>query len=479
MKETFIIATLLLTINFCCSQTKETKDTKQKIDAYIEDVIAINEIPGAALAVIKDGKIIYENYYGKASLEENKPVNQNTIFKIFSTTKLITNVGIFQLIENGKLSLEDEISKYLDNLPKEWQTIKIKNLLTHSSGLPDIIEFDDIPIALPYDKRIELLAKKPMEFSTGNQYSYNQTNYLFLAKIIEKITGLTFDQYILQNQFPNIKSGVYFSSNFGEVFPNSAFRYLFNRETNTYEKSALDSGKDSHSSNGMNISLPEFIRWNQNLDNNSYLKSKTKHLMWQPFQFKNKYNFGYGWGIYPVNTIFTYGFSGGNETAIRKFTKNNLTVIFLSNGHKYAGVQDQVVTHVAGIVDQALYDEYAITDEKVTFDFLKLDFNKAEQNYITIKKQHPEWNFEERLNTIGYALMTGKRINDAIKVFELNTKENPQSGNAYDSLAESYFTDNQFEISKENYLKSLKLAPDNNNAKEMLKKIDTILTKKS
>jgi cytochrome c-type biogenesis protein CcmH/NrfG len=75
--------------------------------------------------------------------------------------------------------------------------------------------------------------------------------------------------------------------------------------------------------------------------------------------------------------------------------------------------------------------------------------------------------------------MSCKRINDAIKVFELNTKENPQSGNAYDSLAESYFTDNQFEISKQNYLKSLKLAPDNNNAKEMLKKIDTILTKKS
>ncbi|MBF4516041.1 serine hydrolase [Flavobacterium sp. ANB] len=477
MRETFIITFLLLTITICSGQTKESKETEQKIDTYIQDVIAINEIPGAALAVIKDGKIIYEKYYGKASLEENKAVDKNTIFKIFSTSKLITNVGVFQLIENGKLALEDPISKYLENLPKEWQAIKVENLLTHSSGLPDIIKFNDIPITLSYKERIDLLATKPMDFVTGNEYRYNQTNYLFLAKIIEKISGLTFDQYILQDQFSDVKSGLYLSSNFAEIFSNTAVRYNFNRETNSYQKSFFDSGIDSHSSNGINISLHEFIRWNQNLDNNTYLKSETKNAMWKPFEFKTKYDFGYGWGIYPVNNILSYGFSGGNETAFRKFTKNNLTVIFLSNGHKYSGVQDQVVNHVAGIVDKTLFDEYAITDEKITFDFLKLDIKKAEENYVAIKKKHPNWNFEDRLNTTGYALMSSKRVNDAIKVFELNTKENPQSGNAFDSLAESYFYNNQFEISRLNYKKSLELAPDNNNAKEMLKKIDMKLSK--
>jgi CubicO group peptidase (beta-lactamase class C family) len=477
MRETFLIASLLLTITLCFGQTSKTKEKEQKIETYIKDVISLNEIPGAALAVIKDGKIIYEKYYGKASLEENKPVDQNTIFKIFSTTKLITNVGVFQLIEKGKLSLEDEISIYLENLPKEWQTIKVKNLLTHSSGLPDIIKFHDIPVNLPYNERIKILATKPMDFSTGNQYSYNQTNYLFLAKIIEKITGLTFDDFILQNQFSDVKSGLYFSSNFDEVFPNTAIRYNYNRQTNTYVKSILDSGKDAHSSNGMNISLPEFIRWNQNLDNNIYLKSETKSAMWEPFQFKTKFNFGYGWGIYPLNNTLTYGFSGGNETAFRKFTKNNLTVIFLSNGHRYSGVQDQVVTHVAGIVDETLFDEYAVTDEKITSDFLKLDITKALQNYIAIKKSQPEWNFEERLNTIGYDLMNRKKISEAIKVFEVNTKENPKSGNAYDSLAEAYFNDNQLLISKQNYKKALELAPEDNNAKEMVKKIDTLLSK--
>jgi CubicO group peptidase (beta-lactamase class C family) len=482
MKETFLISVFLLIFSICFGQQTDVnqKEVKQKIDNYINEVIEINEIPGVALAVIKDGKVIYEKYSGKASFEDNQPVDKNTAFKIFSTTKLITNVGVFQLIEKGKLSPEDPISKYLDNLPKEWQSIKVKNLLTHSSGLPDIVMFEDIPITLPYDEKIAILTTKPMEFVTGAQYSYNQTNYFFLAKIIEKITGLTFEEYILQNQFPEVKSGVYFSSDFGKAVPNSAFRYNFNTKTNQYVKNTLNSGADGHSANGLNITLPEFIRWNENLDKNTFLKSETKYSMWEPFQYtKSKEAFGYGWDFYPVNKVISYGFTGGNETAFRKFVKNDITIIFLSNGHKYDNlyVQSQVVNHVAGIVDKTLVDAYLLADEKITQDFLKLDFTKAELNYLVLKKNHPEWKFEDRLNVIGYTFMNYGRINDAIKVFELNTKENPKSGNAFDSLAESYFNNNQLEKSKQTYQKALALSPENANAKEMLVKIDKLLAK--
>ena len=482
MKEAFLISVFLLIFNSCFGQKAAVNqnEIKQKIDSYINEVIKINEIPGVALAVIKDGKVIYEKYFGKASFEDNKPVDKNTAFKIFSTTKLITNVGIFQLIEKGKLSLEDPISKYLDNLPKEWQSIKVKNLLTHSSGLPNIVMFQDIPITLSYNEKIAILSKKPMEFATGSEYNYNQTNYLFLTKIIEKITGLSFEEYIMQNQFSGVKSGVYFSSNFGESVPNSTFRYNYNSKTKEYIKQTSNSGADLHSANGLNITLQEFIRWNENLDKDTFLKKETKYSMWEPFKYTNStQNFGYGWDFYPVNKIISYGFTGGNETAFRKFTKNNLTIIFLSNGHKYGNlyVQSQVINHVAGIIDKTLIDDYLLADEKVTQDFLKLDFTKAEQNYLALKKNHPEWKFEDRLNAIGYTLMNYERVNDAIKVFELNTKENPKSGNAFDSLAESYFNNGQIETSKQAYQKALELSPENANAKEMLAKIDKLLAK--
>ncbi|MFH6959884.1 serine hydrolase [Flavobacterium aquidurense] len=482
MKNMFFTASLLLVFNLSFSQKSEDKLTEQKIDSYIKEVIAINEIPGVALAVIKDGKVIYEKYFGKASLEENKAVDKNTAFKLFSTTKLITNVGIFQLIDKSKLSLEDPISKYIDNLPKEWQTIQVKNLLSHSSGLPNIIMFEDIAITLPFDEKLAILSKKPMESVTGNEYSYNQTNYLFLTKIIEKITSLTFEDYILQNQFASIKSGVYFSSNFGKTVPNSAPRYNYSTETKKYARNTLNSGFDMHSANGLNITLQNFIRWNENLDKDVYLKKDTKYLMWEPFKFTNNTDrFAYGWEIVPVNKILSYGFTGGNETAFRKFPDNKLTIIFLSNGHKYSSlyVQSQVVNHVAAIVDKTLTDDYYLAGEKINQNFLKLNIEKAKQNYLTVKKNHPDWDFQYRLNVIGYALMEHGRLNDGIKVLELNATENPKSGNAFDSLADGYFRNNQFEVSKDNYKKSLELDPDNSNAKEMLDKIEKILTKKS
>lgn len=482
MKKSFLITFTFLVFNLSFSQKKEDSATEQKIDNYIKEVIAINEIPGVALAVVKDGKVIYEKYYGKASLEENKAVDKNTAFKLFSTTKLITNVGVFQLIEKGKLSLEDPISKYIDNLPKEWQEIQVKNLLSHSSGLPNLILFEDISITMSFEEKLVILAKKPMEFATGNQYNYNQTNYWFLTKIIEKITGLTFEDYILQNQFPAIQSGVSFSSNFAENIPNGTPKYNYNAENKKYIKSTSNFGFDAHSANGLNITLKNFISWNENLDKDIYLKRETKYSMWKPFQFTDKTDrFAYGWEIVPVNKILSYGFTGGNETAFRKFPDHKLTIIFLSNGHKYANlyVQSQVINHVASIVDQSLTDDYYLAGEKINQIFLKQEISKAQQNYLDIKKNHPDWDFEYRLNIIGYTLLNYGRINDGIKVLELNTKENPTSGNAFDSLADGYYKNDQFENSKLTYKKALELNPDNANAKEMLVKIEQILTKKS
>lgn len=299
---------------------------------------------------------------------------------------------------------------------------------------------------------------------------------------MEKITGLTFENYILQNQFPTIQSGIYFSSNFGENRPNSVPRYNYNIETKKYVRSTSNFGYDAHSANGLNITLQNFIRWNENLDKDVYLNKETKYSMWKPFTFANNTDrFAYGWEIVPVNKILSYGFTGGNETAFRKFPDNKLTIIFLANGHKYSNlyVQSQVINHVASIVDKSLTDEYYLDGEKINQNFLKLNIEEAKQNYLDTKKSHPDWDFEYRLNIIGYTLIDHGRINDGIKVLELNTIENPKSGNAFDSLADGYFRNNQFEISKENYKKSLELKPDNDNAKEMLTKIDKLLEKKS
>ena len=475
-KPIIILSSLFISISSFC-QTK--KDLKQNIDNYVKEVIKINEIPGLAIAVIKNGKTVYEQYYGKGSILENTSVNSKSIFRLYSTTKLISAVAVFQLIEKNQISLEDEISKYLDNLPKEWQNIKIKNLLTHSSGLPDIVKFEDIPYSLNDNEKWKLLYQKPMEFKTGNQFGYNQTNYVVLSKIIEKKSGLTFDKYVLKNQFPTTKQGVVFSANSSELIKNRVVKHNYNFKNQKYERFDAEHGKIHNAGSGLNISLKEFINWNQRLDNNLLLNEKTKKLMWQLFDFENKQDkFLHGWGIYETNKIESYGFSGGYLTAFRKFTKNDLTIIFLSNGYKNYHIEDQVINHIAGMVDDKLLDNFLLAEEEITSLFFKNDFLKAEQKYQLIKEKNPKLNFENRLLTIGYDLINNQNLKDAIKVFALNVKENPNSANAYDCLAEAYFANGQLELSKLNYQKSFDISSENTNAKVMVDKIELMLKKK-
>jgi CubicO group peptidase (beta-lactamase class C family) len=318
-----------------------------------------------------------------------------------------------------------------------------------------------------------------MQFETGNQFRYNQTNYWFLTIIIEKVTGKTFDNYILENQFPLVKANVVFSSDRNEIIKNRADKYDYNNKLKKYEKNTVNNGISAHSGNGLNTTLSELINWNKRLDENELLKKETKSMMWTPFEFKNQRdNFMYGWGQYTVNSKVSYGFSGGNVSAFRKFINNDMTIIFLSNGYKYFDVQDQAINHIAGIVDKNLLDLYSLSEQQLTSDFLNLAFQKAKENYLAIKVKNPKWNFENKLNSIGYALIRSDRVNDAIKIFELNTSENPNSGDAFDSLGEGFYQIGQYKISKEHYEKSLRLSPENLNAKEMILKIDKLLNTK-
>lgn len=479
MKNILFVCFLFLSMDVFCQKEKNSKDDlSQNIDAYLQQIQLDNQIPGLAAAVVKNGKIIYEGYYGKASTEPESSVSKNTLFGIFSTTKLISAVGVFQLIEKNKLNLNDPVSKYIEGLPEEWRDIKIKNLLTHSSGVPDVVRFQDISPALSDREKLQKLSQKPMQFETGNQFRYNQTNYWLLTMIIEKITGEPFDNYILENQFPLAKTGVVFSSDRSELIKDRAYKYDYDNQSAKYVRNTGNDGVRAHSGNGLNITLSELIKWNERLDKNELLNKETMQMMWTPFEFKNqKDHFLYGWGQYPVNKHDSFGFSGGNVTAFRKFLTQDMTIIFLSNGYRYFDVQDQVINHIAGIIDKDLADHYFLSDEKITSDFLTIPYRKAEKNYLKMKAENPAWNFEKRLNTIGYALIKDHRIDDAIKVFELNTKENPDSGDAFDSLGEGYFTIGNYKISKKYYEKSLKLSPQNENAKEMLLKIEKTTTK--
>ncbi|MPT30162.1 MAG: class A beta-lactamase-related serine hydrolase [Chryseobacterium sp.] len=333
MKQTLLIL-LFLNISFLgfCQKTQQTK----AIDNYLTKVMKTYEIPGLAVGVVKNDKIIFQKYYGRENLESDKKVDSHSLFRVYSTTKLITNVAVFQLIEKGQLSLEDKISKYVDNLPKQWQDVKIKNLLSHSSGIPDFARYEDIPDDASNAQVFERLSKEKMEFETGNQFSYNQTNYMLLAMIIEKITRQKFEDYVQKNQFSDANNKVIFSSNSIEEVPNRIQLYRYNDSLKQYKKSTHVGGLRSHPGNGLAISLPDFLQWSIDFNKNKFLTDNTKKIMWRPFDYTNKQDvFAHGWEITKTGNIMSYGFSGGNVSAYSIFPENDLSIIFMSNGYKY------------------------------------------------------------------------------------------------------------------------------------------------
>ena len=330
-----ILLCLLLCSSFAAAQQASTithAENHPAIDAYVQSVIAQVGIPGLALAVVKDNQVIHRQNYGYANLEHQVPVSDASIFRVYSLTKPIVAVGVFQLIEHGDLRLEDKVSKYIMDLPKAWQGIRIKHLLSHSSGLPDMAPIPDFQ-DLTEEQASGKVFEQQCRFKPGEEYDYNQTGFWLLKQVIESITGTDLATWIAAEQFPSPCDTAFFSSDSRDIIRDRATPYFpFTKGTLTLDHSYLQ-GTYAHAQNGLNISLEEFVKWNERLLQNQLLKPETRALMWEAFPYtKSNKVFTYGWDKHQKDGRVSYGFSGSLVTAYRVFPAENMSIIFLSNG---------------------------------------------------------------------------------------------------------------------------------------------------
>ena len=190
MKRTILIVVVL----FCFPAAALSQSPNAKAAALLRREMRERRIPGLQAAVVKDGKIVLLSSFGTADLQSGTPVTNKSVFGIYSCTKAFTGVAVMQLVEDGKLDLDAPVSRYLDGLPAAWQPVTIRQLLTHVSGLPNILRALD-PVTFGFvrgsDEEATWTKTKamPMEFTPGERFSYNQTNYALLGRIIDKLSG--------------------------------------------------------------------------------------------------------------------------------------------------------------------------------------------------------------------------------------------------------------------------------------------------
>ena len=468
-----VLLSSLLLLNSCLEVAdnipEKTGPLNEQIDEYLIALIEADEIPGMAVAVVKNNQVLHKKNYGLANIAHAVPVTDSTLFRLYSTTKLITAVASFQLIEAGKISLNDPISRYIDDLPASWQSIRVEHLLTCSSGLP---EYKDLGKELSDKELMTELGQQSLHFEEGYKYEYSQTNYWLLQLIIEKVSGQSFESFVKKNQFENRSNEVIFASNSLVDYRNRVSKYQYNKEYNAYEITTYEAGNRSLAGNGLNTSLNTLLDWNAKLDNHQLIEPETKRKMMSPFEYENNdFPFGYTWGIYGPEGKQYYGFAGGGVSAFMKFIDKDLTIIILSNGFKRRPVISDAITYISGLSDSSLIRQDRMLNEEVRLAFILKNYDDAMEIYLQKSSNNKEISFERGLNNVAYHYLSFNQNDKAIAILKLYTQDYPSSSNAFDSLAEAYYMNQQYDLAKKNYEKSLALDPNNNNAKEMLEEI--------
>ncbi len=297
------------------------------------------DTPGCSLAIIKDGKIIYKQGYGLANLELNVPITPQSVFYIGSVSKQFVTMCIAILAKQGKLSLDDDIRKYVPELPDYRSPISVRHLIYHTSGLRDyltLLGIAGIDFGTYHeDDVVELIAQqKELNFAPGEEYLYSNSGYFLLAVIVERASGKSFRKFAEENLFkPLGMKNSHFHDDYRMLIKNRASGY-FLAEKGRYNN--FISTFDCVGSGGLFTSVEDLFLWDQNFYHHKVGGKDLIDLMHTKGKLNSgeelDYAFALGIGKYKgLKTVSHGGALGGYRSTLVRFPEQNFSVICLSN----------------------------------------------------------------------------------------------------------------------------------------------------
>lgn len=323
-----------------------------RIDELISMLYNQQQFNGTIL-IAENGKITFKKSYGIANEETKKPIDENTIFELASVSKQFTAMGIVILKERGKLSYEDKLTKFFPALD-EYKDVTVRNLLTHTSGLPDYINPTRLQLLdqnkiNKNDDLIDFLVKQKLQlsFAPGTKFSYSNTGYVLLASIIEKVSGVTYADFLKRNIFNPLKmknTFVYNRRLAPRKLNNYAYGYGFSEKENKYvlpDNVAkfvvfLDGivGDGNISSTALDL-----LKWDQALRAGKLISKQGLQEIYSPAILNDgtQTKYGFGWFIGDKkdygNYVYHSGGFPGYVTYIARYLTTNKTLIILQNHH--------------------------------------------------------------------------------------------------------------------------------------------------
>ncbi len=345
-----------------------TQTQTAAINHYVTAEMARQRIPGAEVGVYRNGHVVLEQGYGLANIEWNAAVTPTTSMQSGSVGKQFTATAVMMLVERGKIGLDDSITKYFPNAPASWKPIKVKNLLSHTSGLAEYEDADRMKPGAMFDsrqdfteaqlvKRIETL---PIEFKPGDQWDYRNTNYALLGVLIHKVSGQHYGDYLHDKIFAPLGMTSTRIISDRDIIPGRAAGYEIAEgqwKNQTWVSPSLNSTADGT----LYFNVVDLEKWDRALYGTTLLSKKSLQTMWTPFMLNdgqpNPSHYGFGWIIEDVNghrLIHHAGAWQGFTCTINRFIDDRLTVVVLTNLDAAHASPDNIARVVAGLVESAL-----------------------------------------------------------------------------------------------------------------------------
>ena len=309
------------------------------VDDYIKKAMSRQHIPGLSLVVVRDGKVVKAKGYGLASLELGVPASPETVYGLASATKPFVATAILLLVQDGKISLEDKVSKYLNETPEAWKSVTIRHLLSHTSGIKDYSS--DLRRAFPHDTSPEKFAqevmREPLNFAPGEKWAYSNTGYVLLGMVVLKASGKSYDAFLQERVFKPLGMKATRRDSPDEVVPNRAAGYLWAGGGSLRNAEFLKYLTMNQGDGGILSTAPDLAKFDAALSTDRLLSAPSRDVLWTPVKLNDgkTHGYGLGWFLEEVNGhkhVYHAGGSPGANSMISRYPDDRLTVIFLTNG---------------------------------------------------------------------------------------------------------------------------------------------------
>lgn len=367
--------------------------SQNEFDQRMDRLFTTSKVPGAVIRVVKDGKTVYERSFGLADEEKKTPATAKMAFEIGSLSKQFVGVAVLQLVQAGKLKLEEKIGDIVPTLPEAWKNATVEKVLHHMSGIPDyeeIATYDFYNLPRKPQEIIDQAMKKEPAFKPGEKFEYTNTGYFLVSMVVEKRAGMPLAQYMKSRLFEPLGM----TSTFTDAKPSSvtAMTGYHSRSGSRVVQPPI-AWTSTLGAGGIVSTLEDMAKWDEGLYGEKLVPKELLAKIWTPTKFNNGQanNYGFGWIATTFRGLKELNHSGqtnGFTCIYRRFPDQHTTVLAACNtydGNVFGMARAASIRYVPGLNYAALpISEKQDGDQiKKHFDLIRMASNGTFNDLMT------------------------------------------------------------------------------------------------